>query len=89
MCRDRGGILVSIVQPPPQQKAAAHAVRGVLIRQDPRGDQMTTIADLVVSGRIKVHIAKTLPLGEARQAQELSQSGHTHGKIVLLTDSHG
>jgi len=24
-----------------------------------------------------------LPLGEARRAHELSQSGHIHGKIVL------
>jgi hypothetical protein len=30
-----------------------------------------------------VHIESILPLSEARKAQELSQSGHTQGKIVL------
>jgi NADPH:quinone reductase-like Zn-dependent oxidoreductase len=79
----RGGILVSIVQPPSQEKATAQGVRGVLIRQNPRGDQLAEIADLVVRGRVKVDIEQVLPLSEARRAQEWSQSGHTRGKIVL------
>jgi len=44
---------------------------------------LTQIASLIVSGEVKVHIEKILPLSEARQAQELSQTGHTQGKIVL------
>ncbi len=82
----RGGILVSIVQPVPEEKASAQGVRGIFFRQDARGDQMAEIADLVGSGRVKVHIAKVLPLSEARKAQELSQSGHTRGKIVLTME---
>ena len=75
----RGGILVSIVQPPPPEKAAAQGVRGVFMRQNPRGDQLAQIADLVASGKVKVHVEKVLPLSEARKAQELSQSGHARG----------
>ena len=82
----RGGILVSIVQPPPQEKATAHGVRGILIRQNPRGDQLAKIAGFVASGQVKLHIENVLPLSEARQAQELSQNGHTRGKIVLLVE---
>jgi len=85
----RGGILVSIVQPPAQEKAASHSVRGVFLISKARGDQLARIADLVVSGQVKVIVEKKLPLREARQAQELSQSGHAHGKIVLVTDAHG
>ncbi|PYI85308.1 MAG: NADPH:quinone reductase [Verrucomicrobia bacterium] len=84
----RGGILVSIVQPPSQEKAAAHGARGVFLISKPRGDQLVHIAELVVSGQVKVIVEKVLPLREARLAQELSQSGHTHGKIVLATDTH-
>jgi len=84
----RGGILVSIVQPPSQEKAAAHGARGVFMISKARGDQLARIADLVGSGQVKVTVEKVLPLREARQAQELSQSGHAHGKIVLVTDAH-
>jgi NADPH:quinone reductase-like Zn-dependent oxidoreductase len=84
----QGGILVSTVQPPAQEKAAAHGVRGLMIRQGPRGDQMAEIAELVASGRIQVRIEREFPLSEVQQAQEMSQSGHTHGKIVVLIESH-
>ncbi len=80
----RGGILVSIVKPPPEQSVKNAGVRGIFMRSDHnRGDQLAEIADLVVRGQIQVHVEKVLPLSEARKAQELSQSGHAHGKIVL------
>ncbi len=80
----KGGILVSVVQPPKPETAAAHGVRGVFMQSDStRGDQLARIADLVVSGRVKVHVETVLPLEEARQAQESSQRGHARGKIVL------
>jgi len=85
----RGGILVSIVQPPPKDKPAAHGVRGVFMISQARGDELAKIAELVVSGKVKVVVEKVLPLREARQGQELSQSGHAHGKIVLVTDAEG
>jgi NADPH:quinone reductase-like Zn-dependent oxidoreductase len=44
---------------------------------------LTEIAELVDSGKLKAVVETVLPLSEARQAQELSQSGHTRGKIVL------
>jgi len=80
----RGGILVSLVQPPSEEKARVLGVRAVFLRSDHnRGDELAKIAELVVSGQVKVNVETVLPLSEARQAQELSQSGHAHGKIVL------
>ena len=55
----------------------------------PRGDELARIVDLVVQGQVKVVVETVLPLSEARRGQELSQSGHVHGKIVLVTDAHG
>jgi NADPH:quinone reductase-like Zn-dependent oxidoreductase len=80
------GILVSVVQPPPQEKAKAHGARGVFLISKARGDQLTQIADLVASSQVKVNVETILPLREARKAQELSQSRHTRGKIVLVVD---
>lgn len=82
----RGGMLVSIVGPPSPEKAAAQGVRGIYFRQNPRGDQMAEIADLVAVGQVKVRVVRVFALGEARRAHELSQSGHIAGKIVLAID---
>ena len=38
---------------------------------------------IIDSGKLAQVIDRTLPLSEARRAHELSQTGHTHGKIVL------
>lgn len=82
----RGGMLVSIVQPPSQEKAAAHGVQAVFLSSKARGDELAQIANLVVSGRVKIFVDTILPLAEARQAQVLSQRGHSRGKIVLRVD---
>ena len=79
----RGSVLVSVVQPPPQEKATARGVGGHFLISKARGDQLAKIAELVASGRVKVNIETVLPLSEARKAHELSQSGHAGGKIVL------
>ena len=78
------GIMVSLVQAPSQQAAAAHHGRGLVMRCDPASRQeLSRIAELVVSGRVRPIIANVLPLSQAAQAQELSQSGHIAGKLVL------
>ena len=82
----RGGVLVSLVQPPPAEKAAAHGVRGFFVRQKANGDQLAAIADLVAKGTVKVNVETVLPFPEARKAQELSKTGHSGGKIVLKLD---
>jgi NADPH:quinone reductase-like Zn-dependent oxidoreductase len=79
----RGGVLVSLVQLPPPEKAASVGANGFMVRQKPNGDQLATIADLVVVGKVKVNIETVVPLRDARKAQELSQQGHSGGKIVL------
>jgi len=86
----KGGILVSIVQPPSPEAAAARGVRSTFLRSNhQRKDELNEISQLVVSGQIKVFVGATLPLSEARQAQELSQDGHTEGKIVLRMAESG
>lgn len=80
----RGGIQVSIIQPPPQETATALGVRGeFLICDHTRKDELATIVELVVRGQVKVFVATVLPLSEAREAQQISQEGHAEGKIVL------
>jgi NADPH:quinone reductase-like Zn-dependent oxidoreductase len=79
----KGGILVSILNPPSQEKAAAHGVRQAHTFVQPNVTQLVEIANLVDSGKLKPVVETVLPLAEARRAHELSQTGHTRGKIVL------
>ena len=44
---------------------------------------LTAQAGLVVAGRLRVSVAESFPLKEAARAQELSESGHVRGKLVL------
>ena len=37
----------------------------------------------MAAGEVHVEITEVLPLTEVQRAQELSESGHTRGKIVL------
>jgi NADPH:quinone reductase-like Zn-dependent oxidoreductase len=79
----KGGILVSIVQPPSQELAAKYGVRALFYGGHPSSSNLTEIARLIDAGKVKTVVETVLPLAEARRAHELSQNGHARGKIVL------
>ncbi|MGH9739717.1 MAG: NADP-dependent oxidoreductase [Candidatus Acidiferrales bacterium] len=79
----KGGIYVSILQPPNQEKAAAHGVRSAHVFVQPNVDELDEIARLVDSGKVRPHIEKVFPLAQAAAAQELVATHHTRGKIVI------
>ncbi|HXW62703.1 MAG TPA: NADP-dependent oxidoreductase [Candidatus Acidoferrales bacterium] len=78
-----GGVYVSILMPPSQEKAAAHRIRAAHTFVQPSVEQLDQIASLIDSGKLRILLEKVFPLAEARAAQELSAQGHTRGKIVL------
>ena len=78
-----GGMLVTIANAPPEDAARARGVRAELLVMSPSSEQLTRIAELVAGGEVRVEISEVLPLAEVQQAHELSESGHTRGKIVL------
>jgi NADPH:quinone reductase-like Zn-dependent oxidoreductase len=78
-----GGVLVTIAGPPPEDAAKQQGVRGEMLVMSPSSEQLGRLAELVVNGEARVEIAETLPLAEARRAHELSETGHTRGKIIL------
>jgi len=79
----KGGVLVSLVQPPSEEKAKELGVRAAIIGVQPNGAQLAEIAKIIEAGKLAPVIDRILPLSEARRAHALSQSGHTHGKIAL------
>jgi NADPH:quinone reductase-like Zn-dependent oxidoreductase len=79
----KDGVLISLVQPPSEEKAEEVSVRAAFVAGHPSGAQLAEIAKIIGSGKLAPIIDRILPLSEARRAHELSQSGHTRGKIVL------
>ena len=49
----------------------------------PNAEQLARIGEHVAMGDVRVEIAEAIPLTEVRRAHELSESGHTRGKLVL------
>jgi NADPH:quinone reductase-like Zn-dependent oxidoreductase len=78
-----GGMLVTIAAAPPTEAARERGVRAELLVMSPSSEQLTRIADLVAAGDVHVEVAEVLPLAEVQRAHELSESGHTRGKIIL------
>lgn len=82
----RGGILVSLLEQPPQEKArklGIRAMKNTAALPFPSTNLLQTIAQLIEKGLVHVTVARTFPLHEANLAHELSQSGHGRGRIVL------
>jgi NADPH:quinone reductase-like Zn-dependent oxidoreductase len=81
-----GGILITIASAPPEAAARERGARAELLRMNANPDQLATIASLLADGEIRVELSQVLPLSEVQRAHELSASGHTRGKIVLIVD---
>jgi NADPH:quinone reductase-like Zn-dependent oxidoreductase len=58
-------------------------VHGEALRVHPDAQDLTEIASLIDSGKLKPIVADVFPLEEARKAQETVRSGKVHGKVVL------
>jgi NADPH:quinone reductase-like Zn-dependent oxidoreductase len=78
-----GGVLVSTLGQPPQDKAAEHGVRGVGYMAQPRGKDLAEIGRLIDVGQIRPVVAATFPFDAAREAGRRLEEKHVRGKIVL------
>jgi NADPH:quinone reductase-like Zn-dependent oxidoreductase len=78
-----GGILVSIVSPPSKDAAATHGARQAFVFTDPNSGQLAEISKLADAEKLKAIVETVLPLSDATRGQQLSERGHTRGKIVL------
>lgn len=77
-----GGIFVTVAGRVDPEMGQPHGIRVVSSR---RGDanKLQQLGELLESGKLTPKVAKVFPLSQARQAQELSKTGHGQGRIVL------
>ena len=82
-----GGVLVSVVAAPDQEKAARHGVRALFFLVEVSSHRLEQIAALIEAGELRTTVDDVLPLAAARTAHEmLAGKPHKRGKIVLTVD---
>ena len=79
----RGGTLLSLVDIPSDKRATPLGIHARFSNELAPNKVFQKIAQLIADGEVKATIAKEFPLHEIRQAQELCQTGHGRGRIVL------
>jgi len=78
----RGGTLVTVAGMLAENFGKAEGVRATRAGRAPV-ERLKDITQLIIEGKVKPAVYKVFPLAEARQAHELSQTGHGRGRIVL------
>jgi NADPH:quinone reductase-like Zn-dependent oxidoreductase len=79
----KGGIIISLVEPPDKAQLDAHGIRGIALMATPDTNLLGELTKLVEAKKLKPVVTKTYPLAEAAKAQEAIETGHTRGKLVL------
>jgi NADPH2:quinone reductase len=83
--RDEGRI-VSIAQPPTDERFRARGIHPSYVFVRPDGEQLEELGELVENEQLVVHLHEVVPLEEAACAHELLENGHVRGKVVLRVD---
>lgn len=79
----KGGVLVTIVDTPPQEPAIKHGVRAVFFVVQPDHDQLVQIGKLIDAGDVKPMIERVLPLPQAPSLFDPNVIRPRHGKTVI------
>ncbi|MCJ8013763.1 NADP-dependent oxidoreductase [Paenibacillus sp. KQZ6P-2] len=83
----KGGILVSLTQPPSQEIAQKHGITAKFNTKFPTKANLQTIAQLIADGTIKAEIDSIFPLSQTNKAHEKSEAKHGRGRILLRINS--
>lgn len=78
-----GGILVSIVSPPSDERAKALGMRSAFVFIEPNADILAELAALVDSGSVRPIVGAEFALKDIGKAHAFSETGRAVGKIVL------
>ncbi len=79
----KGGIIVSITEPPDQAMCEKLGIRGSDLTAHPDANVLQELSKLIEAKKIKPIVSQVMPLTEAAKAQEQIETRHTRGKIVL------
>jgi NADPH:quinone reductase-like Zn-dependent oxidoreductase len=78
-----GGRLITTVQLEVEEEAKAKNITALRYGAKVTPNDLQQMAKVIDEGKVKPQISKTFPLEQAKEAQKLSEEGHTRGKIVI------
>jgi len=78
-----GGIIVSTLSEPSQEKARARQARGTNYVAQPNAAQLAEIGRLIDAGKVWPHVDATFRLQDVAAAETQLENGHVRGKVVL------
>ena len=85
-----GGVLISIIAPPPdsvaKQRATSQGIRGIFFVVEPNQAQLVELGQLLDARQIRPIVAAVYALEHARDAYTRGQDQHQPGKVVLRVD---
>jgi NADPH:quinone reductase-like Zn-dependent oxidoreductase len=79
----KGGVLVSTLNEPSNEKAAARGARALRYTVAESGADLAAIGELIDAGKVKPVVTGTYQLREAAAAQQFLEHEHPAGKVVL------
>lgn len=85
-CVKKGGAMVSTVQPPDQTACGTQGIQCKMMLMRPKAEHLREIARLIDGGKVKVRVAKVMPMHRAAEAEEMNRRHEVEGKIVLQVD---
>jgi len=78
----RGGVLVTVAGQASEAKAAEHGIKAIGSGRGPAA-LLKQIAELLAKKSVRSEVGRVFPLAEAKAAQDLSQTRHGRGRILL------
>lgn len=79
----KGGILVSMVQPPKEDLAAQYGVKAILQATKVSTESLERLGEFVKSGVVKPHVDSTFPLDQIQEAFRAQETGSPQGKVIV------
>ena len=79
----KGGTIISLAKPLPQNQASVHSVRAIFFVVEANRTELKQIGQLIDEGQLRPLVSQVLPLAQANEAYERKKGGQTPGKIVL------
>jgi NADPH:quinone reductase-like Zn-dependent oxidoreductase len=81
-----GGILISIFQPPEQQKPAGFTgkdIKDFFYLMHPDGASLAKLSPWLTNGKVRPIVDSVYPLENYEEAFERLGSGHAKGKVIF------
>lgn len=81
--RPGGRFVTAAMMQTPQEEAAQHGVRSMVLMVQPKADTLAALAERIDAGKLKVFVNRTFPLSEVQAAMNYRVETAAPGKVVV------